>query len=578
MQMKKRLPYDVKRFLERLRSEGRVGLDHQDLFEGILDLVEHLASHEHLIRARGRELEPDHLAYRLLQDPQLAGMASVNALLGDLSSADLKSIEEILLQLELHHGEARTVPPNHRTIMDAAVLGPVAFVYSRKYAEILATQTIPKKADGKLLLKDLLAAVDDLFPAGPPAYLWRLGPEFGTDRNIAHLLERGDWFIARSLYAARANRLARTVQRWKELPNGEWIGEACTEDRFTEPLRSVLLRWYEGRRCHHALLSTNLFNTPWEEILRFYRNRSCKRLVDFSTPSRTSLQRRVTAAALILAIFTFRNFKSWALAAETQTRFRSSIAVTEDISASQTDRVKAVVSNRKAEVFVRMGEVVSYLESLTSERQMFSTVAGSTAPLSYLIRPADGNAAVPALGTGQVILVGGGRDGGDSKSVMINHGSGFVTAYSNLDSLADGIVMGAHVEEGQEIGRLDSDLSSDVHFEAGIARKYLEKGIEPSVSELLPADAVHFLDPLALMSTYSVALVETGNLDRIEPPEGEIRAPDLAAVELFELLSPTLGGSIIFPSDAVPSQELELDQLAEVNDEVLADVLGGDVS
>jgi hypothetical protein len=462
--------------------------------------------------------------------------------------------------------------------MDAAVLGPVAFVYSRKYAEVLATQAIPKKGDQRFLLKDLLSAVDALYPLGQPAYLWRLGPEFGTDRNIAHLLDRGDWFIARSLYTSRANRLAGKVQRWKELPNGEWIGEACETDRFIEPLRSVILRWHEGSRDRHALLSTNLYNTSWEEILRFYRNRSCKRVVDFSAGAQTSLQRRLAAAALILAIFTFRNFKSWALAAESQEQLRSSIAVGEHHSATQADRVKAVVSNQKAEVFIRMGEVVSYLETLTGERDKFSTVAGSTAPLCYLIQPSDETTGIPALGPGQVILVGSSRDGGNGMTVVVNHGSGFVTAYSNLGNVADGIVIGAQVQKGQEIGSLGPEAGSFVHFEAGIAKKYLEKGIEPSVSELLPADSLHFLDPLSLMSTYSVSLMETGHLDWIDPPEGELAAPDLAAAELFELLSPTLGGSAIFPSDAIPSQELELDQLAEVFDDVLADVLGTEIS
>jgi hypothetical protein len=71
--MKKQIPHDVRRLLEQLRSDDRAGLDREDLFEAVLNLVEYLASHEHLIRARGRELEPDHLAYRLFQDPQLAG-------------------------------------------------------------------------------------------------------------------------------------------------------------------------------------------------------------------------------------------------------------------------------------------------------------------------------------------------------------------------------------------------------------------------------------------------------------------------------------------------------------------------
>ena len=40
------------------------------------------------------------------------------------------------------------------------------------------------------LLPALTRRVDEVFTAGRPRYLWRLGPEFGVDKNVRHLVER----------------------------------------------------------------------------------------------------------------------------------------------------------------------------------------------------------------------------------------------------------------------------------------------------------------------------------------------------------------------------------------------------
>ena len=574
--MKKRLPLHLRDLVERLRrEEGSLPLADGEPFATILELVEYLAANDHLVRARGVELEPDHLAYRLLQDPQLAGAAAVNSLLAELDDRDLHTIERLLLRLERRHGEARTVAPNHRTVLDAAVLGPMSFVYSRKYGEVLATRSVQKTDRRETLLADLLHGVDRLYPAGRPAYLWRLGPEFGTDCNVRHLLQRDDWFIARSLYRSRAGRQARDVVRWRELPGGEWVGEFTGDSGFEQPLRSIVLRWQSGRRQEHALLWTNLFNTSWEEVLRFYNNRSCKRVVDFSTPAQTSLRRRLSAAAVVLAIFTFRNLTTWASVTGSAASANPTIYLTE--SEDPADRVSAVVSAQQAQVYVRLGQVLNYLQEVTGESDEFTRVAAAAKPLSYKVAPATEGKSVAVVAPGQVIYVGaeGGADKGTT--VVVSHGQGFVTVYGGLGAVNGEVSVGAHLGEDVTIGYLAP--GDELHFEAGLAKKYLEKGLQPSVAEMLSPNALAFLDPLGLLNHYGAALEERGDLSRITPSGEVAGAPDLGDAELFQLLSPTLSGVSIFPAGAIRSGDFELEQMAQVfDDDVLSDVLGVEIS
>ncbi len=558
--MRKRLPKELESVIERLHDQIPLTAKSEELFQTVLELVDYVARREDLIRARGRDLEPDHLARSIFRDPQKFGVRAVNSLLAGLGRRELKKIEEILLSLERIQGAVRKTPPYHRILLDGAILGQVGLIYSRKFEEVVATRLVPRRGPASSLLPDLLRRVDCLFEKGLPAYLWRLGPEFGTDFNVSRLLERGDWFIVRSLYRSRAERLAEGVLRWRELHNGHWIGENCDEHRYASPARQLVLRVRDGNGFRHALLVTNLYNTSWEEIYRFYRNRSCQQIVDWrESGGRSEFGRKLAASFMILAIFTFRNVRTWADTPTVDTREQA--VISQQVDPSPT--IVLVDSTNRPELFQRLGEVIEYLAELTEDQRRLSGVAGSPAPvMSYQVAVAPGKA-IRALADGQVLFVD--RPAGGRASIVINHGSGFSTVYGNLASLEPEIRVGSSISKGQILGAAVGGDSGRLHFEARITQRYLEASIEPSVAEVLSPSANLFLDPLGLLSSYESTPSQADEEVLLEPHAPA--APSLEDADVYWLESPSLPGGLIFIANAALEDEGRVDPIADVFDD-----------
>jgi len=507
---------EIAEFLEWLRRQGHVAAGSGVAFDRVLALVEYIAGREELIRAPERELEPDALARRFMSDAEELGLRRVSAIIEGLTPEDLGRVENILLTLEKKHGRILTNPPSHRLLLDAAVLGQVGYVYSRKFREVLTTHLL---SDGSLergLLPNLTAGVDALFSGEGRRYLWRLGPEFGTDRNVVHLLQRGDDFIVRSLYPTRAQRLARDVAFW-ETAGDYWIGEYCLEPLYPFPVRTLVLRWRSGRGWAHGLLVSNLFNTPWERILQLHQNRACKyaSIIDISDPIGFTGAQKVAASLLILALFTFRNVRSWATEIQQATTISSS---SEQAQRSPVYVLERLSSIRRDEIFDHMGIVVSHLISLTG-REGLEGVTPSLEPTGYIVEVTAGTTvATPAAGT--VIYVDP-PDQEAGRTVIIDHGAGFSTVHRFLDSVAADLVVGARLEAGDPIGQ----AGEFVHFEPRMSYQYIAGGNLPSVATLLAANTNLVLDPLGVLAQ-GVAETESFEAEYLGA-DGTIGADDL---------------------------------------------------
>ena len=538
--MSRRPPTRIRFALERLRDQASLPAGSESLFDLVLELVEYVASRDDLVYARERDLEPDSLARRVLTGGESAGLGAVRSVLAGVAPSDLETLESVLLDLERQHGTAIETPPNHRLLVDGAVLGDVGFVYNRKFREVLAIRAILDRTDEPSLLPALTRRVDEVFAAGRPRYLWRLGPEFGVDRNIRHLTERRDDFIVRSLYRARARRLAKRVLRWQELATGEWLGENCDETRYPRPVRHLLIRTEKGSHFEYGLLLSSLLNTPWEKIYRFYRNRSGKwaSLVEVAGAKGPGLRRKIEVAIFILALFTFRNLRTWA--AYNSSQVRDQITVSGDVLTDQR-MVSIFESRMRAESLERFREVVAYYQKLTGSGARLEGVQGSLEPPCYRLA-FDEEKPVPAMMAGRVMFVDGSDGGEEGKSVVLFHGRGFSTVYSHLASLSDDVHLGGEVVAGQPLGRSGVGQVGAVQIEARLAKRYAEKGFEPTASEVLAPDASFALDPFG-------ALVELDSqrADGEQPGEAAaVFAPDLDDADLFTLSGDPLPVDILF--------------------------------
>ncbi len=515
-----------------------------------------MASREDLVRARERDLEPDALSRRIFADPQTLGIRSVHRVLRRLTDRDLANLEGILLRLEQRHGRALETPPNYRLLVDGAVLGQVGFVYNRKFQEILATRNLKTGAKTCELLPDLVTRVDALFVDGRPRYLWRLGPEFGVDRNVRCLLDRGDDFIIRCLYRSRAQRLGRGVLRWQELPGGDLIGENCDDLRYSKLVRSLVVRPANGGRNDYGLLVTNLLNTPWEDVYRLHRNRSGKfasRVV--IAPRAGSLGRTLAASIVIMALFTFRNVRTWA---DVPAVHRDQITV----QAEAESIVNIYQTRRQAELLDRMREVAEYVQALVGGGTDLDGLEGKLEPPGYGVRLADGPA-VPVLGPGQVTFVDAEGAGELGKSLVIYHGYGISSVYGHLASVSANLRLGDAVPAGAIVGR--SQDASPLHLEVRLARSYAERGVEPSVAEILSTDANLLLDPIAAVveSESRRGLKTAGRTAGEDDVDETPRMPSFADSDLFLLEDPYLPIGVLFlaaNADHVDPQIFDLDE------------------
>lgn len=566
--MGRQIPTQIRRRLDFVREQTPELHSADDFFAAVLELAEYVAAHERIIAARRREFEPDHLAARIFGSPESAALRAVDEILGGLSPDDVERIEAVLTRLERLHGRAKAAPPNHRLLLDGALLGEMAFAYTRRYREVLATRAVHDRKTIGHLLPELLLRVDAVFERGKPAYLWRLGPEFGTDRNVDYLLDRGDEFILRGLYRSRARRLAKGVMHWTELAGGVEIGENWQGSVHRDPARVLVLRWREGRRTAYGSLVTNLANVPWEEIYRFYMNRSCKSSVD--VPQRASSSKRLAVSFMILALFTYRNFRTWA--SDPPTSSTSSVAVSQ---AAETARSLSLIQNHRPMVFDRMAQVIEYLHVLSGGESTLPSVFASPNRMNYQIQLADG-VKVPLMADGKVIHVEG--DAVLGFSVTVDHGLGVTTTYGNLESLTPGMVVGATFPKGQEMGSLAG--GERLHFSANLAQKFLDKSLLPSVADLLTEGGSLLFDPLSILTAYAPAGSDPGSTDLPGSEDRQIPRPSsLTSADLYRLASPDLASETIFIATALVVEELDLTPLPEVfDDDIEVDVIGEDIS
>ena len=154
----------------------------------------------------------------------------------------------------------------------------------------------------------------------------------------------------------------------------------------------------------------------------------------------------------------------------------------------------------------------------------------------------DQEQALPAMAAGRVMFVDREGTGEAGRSVVLFHGGGFSTSYSHLSSLADDISLGAEVSAGQPLGR--SGKGAEVRVEARLAKRYAEKGFEPTAAEVLAPEANFALDAFG-------ALVELDSLRANGTPPGEsppVFMPDLEEADLFTLSGGPLPVDILFAS------------------------------
>lgn len=546
--MKRGVAEQITKAVERLRRESVVPPNSEGLFDLIVELAELVASRDDLVWARERELEPDALARRFFSDAESVALGRVSALIPDLSDTDLRRFESILQLLERQHGRAPETLPNHRLLVDGAVLGGIGFCYNRKFQEVLAACSL-QPGQQPDLLTNLLGQVDLLFPSGPPRYLWRLGPEFGIDRNIRLLAGRGDDFIVRSLYPSRARRLSRHVLRWEKLPDGQWIGENCEEDRYGFPVRHLVIRPTNGGRHDARLLLTNLANSPWQDIYRLYRNRSGKlsSRVQIDSASTVSLRRRVAAGFFIVALLALRNVNTWA-AVQTDT-LKEQITVAAEVE--QRERTIEIFDTRlNSESLDTMQHISDYLMEVAGDGDKLDRLAASVHPHEFLLRVEAGTS-IPAAGDGKVLFIDRIGSGSESQSVVIYHGRGLSSTYSNLTSVSADLKVGDAVTAGDALGVSGHPTLQPVHFAPRMSQRYLSTQQEPSVAEVLSPEQNLFLDPIGILVDVDsrMAAGDLTALD-IDVPE-PYTAPKVAYADLFVMYGEDLPSGVVFlgPAD-----------------------------
>jgi len=348
-----------------------------------------------------------------------------------------------------------------------------------------------------------------------------------------------------------------------------------------------VVRWREGKRFRHATLLSNLLNTPWAEIHRLHRNRSCKRAAEVHAAEAAMFWRRIAASLMILGVFAFRNMKTWASVLPAQ----AAIPATTVAATSPAATVALVDSPRKAEVFSRMGQTVDYIRALTGSGKSLRGVSPSLSPFGYDVR-VRGGTVVESMAAGSVVFVDAQGNGETGKTVVVHHGNGFSTVYGNLESIAPRIRMGSAVGMGEALGTVAPGRSR-LHLEARMSKRYIERGIEASVSEILTPGANLMLDPtgkLVFREARAAGTVEVGPAadsgtftprsfrDTVHAHSGGAAPPawNLGEVELFRLTASGNPIDTIFIASShldgdVREEELATDEIvmAQIMDELL---------
>ena len=169
---------------------------------------------------------------------------------------------------------------------------------------------------------------------------------------------------------------------------------------------------------------------------------------------------------------------------------------------------------------------------------------------------------VDAEGTGEM-----------GRSVVIFHGAGFSTVYSHLASLSENLRLGTEVTAGQPLGRIGASAGEAVQLEARIAKRYVERGFEPTAAEVLAPDANFVLDPFGVLVELDSRRQADGKPAKEVPPAF---TPLLADADLFTLTGDPLPTDILFVvAGGAPAIENEPILVEELDtDLAFVDVLG----
>jgi len=105
--------------------------------------------------------------------------------------------------------------------------------------------------------------------------LIRLDGGFGSDDNLAWLLNRSYQLIAKGYSGKRAAAYARQVRHWIEVQPGEkWVALSPVQLAFPVPTQTVAVRWLTPkRRWRHALYITTDLNATPVEVVETYDDR-----------------------------------------------------------------------------------------------------------------------------------------------------------------------------------------------------------------------------------------------------------------------------------------------------------------
>lgn len=101
----------------------------------------------------------------------------------------------------------------------------------------------------------------------------RLDAGFGTDPNLAWLLQQGYQLCAKNNSGRRAGAWGQQVQVWQEIePGRRWVATPLQQLHFSVPTRTLALRWLDvhKNKFKHALFVVTDLSTPAPEVCHRY--------------------------------------------------------------------------------------------------------------------------------------------------------------------------------------------------------------------------------------------------------------------------------------------------------------------
>jgi hypothetical protein len=129
------------------------------------------------------------------------------------------------------------------------------------YREVIASLLYPGSQTSSISLQPAVLALErvlQLDAARRQRTLLRLDAGFGTDENLAWVLQRRYQIIAKGYSGKRAAAYARRVQHWTEIrPGDRWVALSPLQLVFPVPTQTIVVRWRTPQeRLGHALYIT----------------------------------------------------------------------------------------------------------------------------------------------------------------------------------------------------------------------------------------------------------------------------------------------------------------------------------